>query len=385
MLVLRTLQRFMRLAKRRSGDSRGSLKVLPLDILLIITEYLPDASVFSLALTCHTLNDLILCRFPFCRFPSLDAYSKEEFLQLLEKDISNVYYCHECVRLHSWKSRRKSSRRLETGDKSGCYSEYGVSLPLYPHAWLPYPVARGVMNRHFHETSGGPSIKSLNLSWGPDTLSHSVKFASKTHSRIVDDELLLLTTAEIWHSSGDGFELRRLVDETNLKICEHLTLGKDEGHYTHRIPEFDLHPACITDFYQVPKALGSCSVCQTDYTVEVDRHKKKGWVVRLDIYQLLGDCRSPKDWAWNHWVTDDEFGVRRSDLTSPGMIRSRWNIQDQEVPEPEGDFVACPPKHALLNSPTYSRGSSCTICQGQAHCTRSRPSSNGSLLLDFSY
>lgn len=376
MSVLRALQRFMRLTKGGSQDARGDLRALPMDVLLKITEYLPHASVFSLALTCHTMNYLILCRYPFCRFPGISAGNREDFLLLLEKDIGHLYYCEECVRLHPWRSRRRFNGKLDM-ERRPCYNEAKFSQPLQPEEGLPYPIARAVMNRHLYGDSHGPSTSALSSARGY-SLPHGVSFNLKSQARIIENELFLLTTAQIWHSRKDGKEMRLVMDDTKLKICAHLSLGKDPSGSTHRIPELDVHPANISGFDKCTNARGSCPVCQTDYTVNVDQDKKKGWLVQLRIYQQLGQCRSPKDWAWTHWETEDEFGLQRSDYTSPGMVRSLWSKGDEEEVAPEGEFVHCPPKQGLLDEPVYSRGSACTICRGHAHCQRLRPGTDSS-------
>jgi len=102
--IFELLQHRIRPSKATNGPPSG-LSSLPIEILLIICEYLPLSSQASLAFTCTLLKQRLGPKF----WPQLksEAKSKEKinFLKLLQKDVPKFYLCSQCHLLHARPTR----------------------------------------------------------------------------------------------------------------------------------------------------------------------------------------------------------------------------------------------------------------------------------------
>jgi hypothetical protein len=54
----------------------------------------------TLALTCRALYGIC-----FAKHKVLDVVDREELPLILEKDVTTLYFCHSCVKLHRWHGR----------------------------------------------------------------------------------------------------------------------------------------------------------------------------------------------------------------------------------------------------------------------------------------
>lgn len=133
-----TSRRFARflttpLFPRRRYSKIGNL-CLPTEIILIIGSHLDDVSATCLALTCRFFFNICLPK-----ELTLDAEKKQMLLLSLERDLGNLYYCHDCVKLHCWCSRWRGSISLWYNEQSPCERNHLLFLPTTHY--IPY---------HFH-------------------------------------------------------------------------------------------------------------------------------------------------------------------------------------------------------------------------------------------
>jgi hypothetical protein len=130
----------------RPRHSLGHLAIPP-EFILMIVAHLNKTSIMSLVLTCRTL--LRIC---FLRSPELS---------LLEKDVTYLYFCHHCIKLHRWctswfHTRNHRAVNLYCGIR--CQRKSYFSDSAYT---LPYHSARVIMNRHFYGAAHGSPVSKL--------------------------------------------------------------------------------------------------------------------------------------------------------------------------------------------------------------------------------
>jgi hypothetical protein len=320
-------------------SSRLGAFALPPEIILIIISHLNKHSITTLALTCTTLYSLC---FPEQRL--LDVAEKEELLQLLEKDVARLYFCHDCVKLHPWHRRWSRSMSPWYLERTPC-KRNGLHLSNSP---IPYFHARLVMNRHFYGPTHGPPIAYLEaLFHSPGNFMEVVK-SEVQHARIVDDQLLVLVVRSMYHQRGGVATLRSYIDRTVDAVCKHITEGKGREPRSSPVqpPELVREEGTSRMFRPCEQALGSCTLCLTDYRVGISwKGEEKGYVIEVQIYRQLGDCQSPRDWSWytiSNRETEMEPRTVYPEKHRTNCVRDRWHKADGAASRTRGKWVEIP-------------------------------------------
>jgi len=347
-----TIRPFQRLAAlfrpRRPSPALGAF-ALPPEIVLIIAAYLTYTSTTSLALTCRTLCSLC---FPGHTRPS--TAEKEELLLLLEKDIPNLYFCHYCVELHRWNQHwgKRCGQLLfmDVEEDLPCKQHLSRDFVRLPHTChIPYHHARLVMNRHFYGPAHGLPLQKFKDRSSVYWRSSGITDSESLLSRIVDDKLVVLAVKTLYHSRGDSKRLREFIESQGHAACRHLTLATGLPHGAPvQLPELAKNKTAPQYFAPCHLSLRSCTFCLTDYCIEISwRGERKGHVVKVSSYRLLGNCRSPFDWVWRSMVT---FGaVHEPRMAYPGMVIDTWNKADGIEAETQAEWVEIP-RRALPRS-----------------------------------
>ena len=316
----------------------------------MITGYLTEPSVISLALTGRTL-------FTFCfpQHPCLNKEEKEYLLQLLEKDIATLLFCHRCVKLHRWRTRWLSpmiSLDARVNKDLPCMWDHLIDhLRFPPSYFLPYYHARLVMNRHFYGPTHGLSLHRLNWRVEEHYSSTGITSSSSCSARIVDDKLLLLSVVTISHSHGNSEILRRYIDSRGDRCCAHLTLGlRSSSPESVQLPLITKDKTAPTYFAPCGQSFGSCTNCLTDYCIHISWHSmKEGYVIELLIYVEVRDCRSPFDWSWSSITGKDHLALELRTANPlkyrPGIIIDRWGKDDDFYDKTRRKWVQSPELH----------------------------------------
>ncbi|KAH7371569.1 hypothetical protein BKA66DRAFT_444026 [Pyrenochaeta sp. MPI-SDFR-AT-0127] len=320
---------------------------LPPEITLMIATHLSNPSVISLALTCRHLHSLC-----FPRPPRLNTPEKEALLLLLEKDLATLYYCHYCVRLHRWYSRWGNYIHPFVYEDLPCKQQLHlsvVSLPLI--CYIPYHHARLAMNRHFYGANHGPSVQYFaeraSMHNSLFSLSGTISDSRSLRARIIEDQLLFLSVTTMCHSRGDSRTLRNYVDSKGHLVCRHLT---QSNRYSDclpmQLPELAKDKITPEHFAACHQSLRSCPICLTDYCIDISwRGRRKGYVIKVSIYRLLGDCRSPFSWSWSNmatWQGVDEPRIKFPIQYRPGIVRDTWTKADGLDEGAQCDWVEIP-------------------------------------------
>lgn len=329
MVTQEVIDRLTRPFRRLLAPSKCSLD-LPVEIILMIASHLDECALASLALTCKSL-------FRLWELKPLKSEQKEKLLLLLEEDLPLLYYCHFCTKLHRWHGLWSRSIMPLYAERLPCKRSQDKQLFLAPSCFIPYYVARLVMNRHFcaskHGSKNGSRhglpVHVLNKRARSSTYLNGVVCSESRHVRIFNDQLLVLAVVSLSHVRGD--ELRDHFDYFGPTICEHLTLGKKWTNSSSAQLTEVAKKGNANEFLACGPAFGSCAFCLTDYRISIIWQGAKGFKIEVYIYHSLGDCRTPFDWHWRTISTSPYLSkelasrIEYSSDYRPGSVRDQWN------------------------------------------------------------
>jgi hypothetical protein len=172
---------------------------LPPEIILMVTTYLTNPSVISLALTCRALHRLC-----FSQCPRGNTAEKKELLLLLERDMATLYFCHYCAKLHRWHTRCGNSISTWVEEDLPCKQRLDNFLFLPLICDIPYHHARLVMNQPFYGPTHGLPLHKLEKRVCLRCPSNRVTDSESLHAHIIDNKLLVLSVKTMYHSRGDS-------------------------------------------------------------------------------------------------------------------------------------------------------------------------------------
>ncbi|KAK0736772.1 hypothetical protein B0T21DRAFT_276148, partial [Apiosordaria backusii] len=283
---------------------------LPAELIDIILDCLSPESVICLALTCRAL----FVRY-FPRPAPLSDTAKAAFLQYLERDHPSLYFCHDCIRLHTWHLTQTRHGiwvcsgpclriRGVNGLMGSHVSEYGMNFT--------YSLARIVMNRHLYGSAHGPSAKDMAVTNYIRNVIHDISIARSWSAKIINNGLYLHGRMVYQSLSKDG-DFRTLRDSLQhlhrLLICPHLEPPSNYPAWVHVIPELVWDCDSPDDVGPMSGKIRSCRVCFTDYRIDIVLREQRSycgiawprgenWAVEINRWHKLGGCRSPYDLEW---------------------------------------------------------------------------------------
>ncbi|KAH7176931.1 hypothetical protein EDB81DRAFT_752247 [Dactylonectria macrodidyma] len=319
-------------------NPEAKLDRMPREILIMISNRLTDASRMTFALTCRPIYQVY---FEADRHPPLATRKdREEFLQLLEKDISNLYFCHSCTLLHSWSTQWGISGSSQWSFQP-CLDWNCHQIRLYGLEELEFSSARLFMNYHLYGPAHGLPLSKLERRWNTKS-SNGVQMQVVRRGRIIHDELFVLVTYIIKSSQGKGGSLRRFMEQSDISICNHVHATDDSSIlYNWKAGKLIRHSL---DVPLVPceTTTESCPMCLTDYSVKITMLEQgKGWTVALDVFKQLGGCRSPYDWKWRSASEISLVNEPRSINNQAGIVRNPWAAAEG-MKRTEATFVGRP-------------------------------------------
>ncbi|KAK1768442.1 hypothetical protein QBC33DRAFT_377470 [Phialemonium atrogriseum] len=216
---------------------------LPVDLVLLISDsFLDPISALALSLTCKDLFNMLFVK----PLPRLENSDQEAFLLLLEKDVSRQrprYYCHACVRLHSFDPTREGpttsdyGRALEYNDcrRSRAYLDGGEFTIGYHHARL-------IMNQHLYGAPQDLALSAFDITYRPGDypqqglalsafdITHRpgdylLRWGQQWSARIIDDELFLSATHTLRFDGTEG-DFRDMLDQRKYNVCAYVGTKK---------------------------------------------------------------------------------------------------------------------------------------------------------------
>ncbi|KAH8893276.1 hypothetical protein GQ53DRAFT_108026 [Thozetella sp. PMI_491] len=312
----------------------------PCEILFLILEYLPPESSIAVTLTCKLLFHSF---FPIMK-SRLDTQSLQNLLLLLEESVSqDLYFCHDCIRLHRFLSSWAPSKDpLKPPCKPSTVDFGGREIGFY-HVRL-------VINAHLFGPGHGLRLKQLETR----ILPYFHGWQTDSRARILQDQLFLQISHRLRLKQTP--ELIRIAVKSTYDhyVCPHITTHltrRDPRHLTATLPtqipqlaplasRFSYEECSLDNCTDVP---GSCSICLTDYTTSIERQRidacdseRQLLDITIVSYHQLGCCRSPLDWKWQtfstarpYYPTDIITRTQHPESCyEPGAVRKRWEIAD---------------------------------------------------------
>lgn len=283
----------------------------------------------------------------------LDGPGLRNLLLLLEESVSrDLFFCHNCTRLHRFKSSWAP----------GCQYQSSLGLPCEPKVtnvgdlYIGFHHIRLVMNSHFFGPGHGLSLNRFETKFTHRCTSWETHYAA----RILQDQLFLRVSHRLLlnkkHHSISTSIRTAIRNDCPHHICHHITTHPPTRNprdpyavLPTQIPDltplggkFDNYSDDVKDFDNAP---GSCCICLTDFTTTVKQRKadSNSEPEMLDVavvsYHQLGHCRSPSDWKWltfsapysqypSGFITRANHAEPYYDL---GGVKKRWDMGDSKV------------------------------------------------------
>ncbi|KAI1408437.1 hypothetical protein F5Y13DRAFT_109259 [Hypoxylon sp. FL1857] len=307
---------------------------LPVELVLIISEFLPQEDEVCLALTCTSL----LCLLGDAKTMQLEPSAKETLLCRLEPEVPGVVYCHFCRKLVPFNGDAPAGidglrlNRLSPTQFANCACSSMVSFSGSSFK-LPYYLARLATNYQLFGPEHGIPLSylsyeyqhpyhtyvplALQLPWSKIMVSRTETATAK----LIDNELFISCTYKLFHEEADANALHRYIITTPFYICKHITVGA-----LRRNTEYDVDLPTMTNSRPTDsrhQKTGSCHFCTTDWDTLVEWVDSKcGWVITVTTYHELGHCRSPYDRIWQDIARPPlRLGYRDAPR---GAIKERW-------------------------------------------------------------
>lgn len=276
------------------------LELLPAELILVVSEFLPDADAVCFALTCKDICKLLNFR---RLVRHLDKRATETLLCRLERDLPGFIYCFAQSKLVRFRTPESKwvCIHLRTFKRRGFFEE--VRCPYVVCFGgiieIPYCYARLATNHQILGPQHGIPTSYLEETWEHlrrNPRDRGVRWKEELTAKVLNDELFVFFRHTFFHERNDACTLEFFFYGTRIIICPHNTLRGQ----SHNIP-LPLGGGCDWKATGNPgyHYKGSCQHCETDWETSVAcTDPERGWTVTLRTYRGLGSCRSPDDRKW---------------------------------------------------------------------------------------
>ncbi|KAK4447130.1 hypothetical protein QBC34DRAFT_486512 [Podospora aff. communis PSN243] len=264
--------------RRLSAQERCTLKI-PTELIDMVLEPLPPESAIAFALTCRAL---FVKHFP--KSAQLSAPARATLLQWLEQDNPELYFCHGCACLHSWRAAAMPGGGFKFYYGPCAWNHSGINRVMNEvvsafQPGLTYSWARLVMNRHLYGARHGPPLRDIETTERGKKAQSLRNFIRQFERWLVCRHFRAATIPEI---SRDEESSRPFHPTTGniIRSC----------------------PLCFTD-YQIRVTLGNSPRRTTRKSRDREPMEGEDWSVEVARWHNLGKCRSPHDLEWCNLVT----------------------------------------------------------------------------------
>lgn len=298
---------------RKSQETRPpSLRTLPTELVLLISELLPPADALCLALTCRRMCNIADISYLATQ---LDTDATDTLLCRLERGSTELTYCFVDQKL------RPAQFPPHGPIRYSLHFHKTTSLERVP--WfdvglfrLHYCTARIVVNhqllgsRHGVPASYLASIHNYQPPWAKGICENEVWAANMIHG-----ELYLSCIHTIFHKEANTGALQHFCNAHagSIQICTHKDVGGFRGK---GLPKDIIGKIEYQD-------LGWCQKCETDWEVDIRwADTERGWTVTVTTYYGLGACRSPQDRKWQAISNNPKANAYRK--APGGSIKELW-------------------------------------------------------------
>ena len=275
------------------------LGILPPELILYITRFLPPESTLSFSLCCLPIHSILQSQ--YIKIVKEDQHlDRYQFLTLLERDLPNHILCYFCKRLHAMKHAYQydSNRRYANRNFFPCWkSNYNYLVTQYIHHSFSFRVFQMTMKLY---------RQGLNYSELLKLLSHQTEIRSirgyeehrTASSKIVAGSLLIRQQRRFMMPPAQQTTTLR---DISFDICPHiqfesLKIVNVHRDITNRPYRKELHG------YRNRNRLKKCKYCLTEFQIDFEEPGEQGYAMSFIKWQDLGQGLSPLDHKWQGHV-----------------------------------------------------------------------------------
>lgn len=280
--------------KTQAQEHKTNFAMLPPEILLLISDFLPVSSTVSFALCSRRVLWLLGDKAFRCLRSTDQTQERKLFLTLLEKDLPDWLLCHYCIRFHPVRPDDGPEKRWRYLNEPECIRANGVVHILigfdiqYHHVQLP-------MNNY--RFGRAHQINLERLCYKASNTIGNANIETKIWGCIVLGELCMQANAKLRLSSpADINPIKCYIP----KICPHsrgFEQRKFEFQNTFCQPCYAGRVPCVDC-----SKLRSCQKCSTWFLVSGKEFGNQGIELQIDIWRHFGSCETPSDSKWSSQI-----------------------------------------------------------------------------------
>lgn len=297
-----------------------SLRTLPTELILLISELLPLEDALCLALTCQRMHKIAHNYRIFGM--RLDKDATDTLLCRLERDTTEFTYCfgNQKLRPAQFPPHKPIWSYLHFHKTTNLERVPFFSIGLF---MLDYCTARIVTNhqllgpQHGIPASYLASIRNYWPPWAEGICESEVWAANMIHG-----ELFLSCIHTIFHKEANAGALQHFCNAhaSSIQICTHMIFG---GHQCPGLPK----DVIGNTQHQVS---GWCQKCETDWELNIRwADTERGWTVTVRTYHGLGACRSPQDQKWQAMSINRKAKAYRE--VPGGGVKELWEQHKSQL------------------------------------------------------
>ena len=324
------------------------LDMLPADVLMEITDFLPTSSVASLALCNKNIcakigtqswKDLSSWR----QSPQITRLRQERvaLLTCLQLDLTDWIYCYRCEKLCHRSDHNPSNRSNNCIKASGvldliyAQGDSGTGAPSKVYSLVSLDLQ--LLMSHHRALRRDTSQDQLSDPRVTDLLSNlrmvahlgvADKGRCVIDARVVDDELLIRIKTQLLFADPQEFDqIQMYLPE----ICRHASTRGDifwpSDMDRSSQPKWE-NTFAYSTHSRVPYR---CGFCRTDYLATIEKKPQTAnYLVEVTVWKNLGSFKSPFDKKWQRHRFRGEIPFWFRPQISQGMIYRHLDYADEE-------------------------------------------------------
>ncbi|KAI1100152.1 hypothetical protein F4804DRAFT_336536 [Jackrogersella minutella] len=330
----------------------------PVEIVLIISEYISKVDRICLSLTCKAL----FCIIGVPNKTELKSPIKKMLLYRLEKAIPGVCYCQFRNKLIPFDRtnlpglydfgiiykferfspgyyylrmlRFPSSTFALSYHAARLITNYGLLGPEHgvPPSCLSYLLPGDKILYHWLPT---PSRNVIRYDRNPNDIQmfwslkdpedrDQIYWRESWKAKLIGGDLFLSATHSRFHSEAEGKALQNSFNRCGF-ICMHTAVQPQSENKKHaaNFPDIDGKLSKDSGYHST----GWCRFCMTDWDLSIQwEGPSYGWVIVIKTYHDLGNCRSPFHWKWKAINMPTNKRAKRNN--PGGIVKSRWLAEE---------------------------------------------------------
>ena len=329
-------------ASTPSANRRNSLfRRLPVELILLVTAWLPPSSATLLSLCNHKLHEMLGQRSLRDLNRSNQFHNEQALLlQALDRDLPETLYCFSCNKLHVVLRKHEDEleaeelyRRISKGRCPRADGTYNYGTVDTYHAGFKFEhvqMAMKLYRRGLVADAKAFLTRSafLQPARGCMTLFPSYEGLYFFEPRLVNGQIFVRAQSWIFNPGEQGAEVPRRHCTT---VCAHL-----DGNSPYRRNSYTAVFRCQLEHLAAKQVscrdcrrLISCHYCSTEVCVETKRLEgdSKGGVLVITKWQLLGCGLSPSEVYWNSHLELSRLLWQYLPDRAPGSIQASYEDQ----------------------------------------------------------